>query len=223
MSRNIKAIYLVSLATSTSTAVHAFTLNLFPASTDGHKIGWPHLIITSFCTSLPFNLIAACLRFDNANSVPPVALPDSSVDPLDNSVVITEDDRTKVIVTQPTRKGFDFHKPYFLTGMLGYLLSALVLATVTVLGKTEFSPIMSGFFLGYLSPVVITVMIGLVAVVRKDSGKLWAYREDWYIKPRPQTDVESGCSTVYEVRVNENEKGEGFVGCEEKSFVKLNV
>ena len=67
------------------------------------------------------------------------------------------------------------------------------------------------------------MMIGLVAVVRKDSGKLWAYREDWYIKPQPQTDVESGCSTIYEVRANENEKGEVSVGCEEKSFVKLNV
>ena len=76
----------------------------------------------------------------------------------------------KITISRPTRDEFRFNKPYFLTAMLGYLVTYLILAVAVVLSKSDFPPMSSGLFASYISPIVMTVMVGALAVFRQESG-----------------------------------------------------
>ena len=172
---------------------------------------WLNLIQTGIFSSTPFLIIAACLRYDYSNSISSIALPKTSSDtPVADSFITTGenvkgDGVVKITISRPTRDEFRFNKPYFLTAMLGYLATYLFLAVAVVLSKSDFPPMSSGLFASYMSPIVMTVMIGALAVFRQETKKLWAYREDWFIKPQPATAAES--KAVGETK-DENEKGD---------------
>ena len=190
---------------------HKLQFNIFPETSGGYTLTWLNLIQTGIFSSTPFLIIAACLRYDYSSSISSIALPKTSSDtPAADSFITTGenvkgDGVVKITISRPTRDEFRFNKPYFLTAMLGYLATYLILAVAVVLSKSDFPPMSSGLFASYMSPIVMTVMIGALAVFRQETKKLWAYREDWFIKPQPATAAES--KAVGETK-DENEKGD---------------
>lgn len=158
----------------------------------------PFLFMSCFFNNYPFKIISACLRFDYANSKPNITLLETpSLTPVNQRPIPTEDDVSEIVISRPTRKEFRFSRPYFLTAMLGYLATYLVLAVVVVLSKSKFTPMAAGLFTSYLSPTVMTLMIGALASFRQEMKKLWSYREVWYIEPQPTT---AEATTVDETR-----------------------
>ena len=148
-------------------------------------INWPAILFGSLLFSTPLQFLSACYRFDFVNAgldkYEPLHSRSSSEEP------------SEIEITTPINSyeshGLscaEFEKPYFTSALAGWVCSALVIAALYGNGVDAMTYAYVGVYSAFVSPLVMTVGVGITSALRGEMRKVWTYKEEWgYVGNNP--------------------------------------